>query len=254
MVQMEVDMFSPASAFHSMSKFNTSSKRPRPTEEDSPSSRPVKRLTPALGDGLPSPLFTNSLPSSGSSSRHPSEDWVQQTGGLSIGTPKEYVPDSESNSDTMDLDDVDEPSTLAYGPGRPVLLPLQTTFPSTSHTRDTFAAHRQSPRNLSPSFTDANASRPLANHAQGSFLSRLPSIDVTPPTPETIRVEGGIVNVTRPRTPVSDSLTPMNISMESGGLRSSTLSPTKRQRVTMGPRSDCEKCRLGVKGHWMHVD
>ncbi|KAK0210613.1 hypothetical protein DFS33DRAFT_306971 [Desarmillaria ectypa] len=252
MVQMEVDMFLPASAFYSMSKFNTSSKRPRPTEEDSPSSRPIKRLTPTLGDGLPSPLFLNSLPPIGNSSRYPSEDWVQQTGGLSIGTPGEYVPDSESSSDTMDLDD--EPSALLHGPGRPVLLPLQTTFPSTSYTRDAFAAHRQSPQNLSPTLTDANTPRLLANLAQSSFSPRLPSIDVTPPTPETIRGSGGIVNVTRPRTPVSDSLTLMNISMDSGGPRSSTLSPTKRQRVTMGPRSDCEKCRLGVKGHWMHFD
>ncbi|PBK78006.1 hypothetical protein ARMSODRAFT_1077621 [Armillaria solidipes] len=249
MVQMEVDMLSPTCAFHSMSKFNPSSKRPRPTDEDSPSSRPIKRLTPALGEALPS-LFSNSLPGSGSSSRYSSEDWVQQTGGLSIGTPGEY---SESNSeDTMDLDE--EPSAVLQGPGRPVLLPLQTTFPSTSHTHDAFTAHRQSPQSLSPSFTDANAPQQLANHAQGSFPPRLPSIDITPPTPETIRVDGGIVNMTRPRTPVSDSLTPMNISMDSTGPRSSTLSPSKKQRVTMGPRSDCEKCRLGMKGHWMHLD
>ncbi|KAF9793313.1 hypothetical protein BJ322DRAFT_1033954 [Thelephora terrestris] len=26
----------------------------------------------------------------------------------------------------------------------------------------------------------------------------------------------------------------------------------KRPRFTMGPRSDCEKCRMGVKGHWGH--
>ncbi|EED81710.1 predicted protein [Postia placenta Mad-698-R] len=29
---------------------------------------------------------------------------------------------------------------------------------------------------------------------------------------------------------------------------------SRKQRFTMGPRADCEKCRLGVKGHWMHVD
>lgn len=245
-------MLSPTCAFHPMSKFNPSSKRSRPTDEDSPSSRPIKRLTPALGEALPS-LFSNSLPGSGSSSRYSSEDWVQQTGGLSIGTPGEYVPDSESNSeDTMDLDD--EPSTVFQGSGRPVLLPLQTTFPSTSHSHDAFTAYRQSPQNLSPSFSDSNAPQQLANHAQGSFRPRLPSIDITPPTPETIRVDGDIVNMTRPRTPVSDSLTPMNISMDSAGPRSTTLSPSKKQRVTMGPRSDCEKCRLGMKGHWMHLD
>lgn len=245
-------MLSPTCAFHSMSKFNPSSKRPRPTEEDSPSSRPIKRLTPALGEALPS-LFSNSLPASGSSSRYSSEDWVQQTGGLSIGTPGEYVPDSESNSeDTMDLDE--EPPAVLQDARRPVLPPLQTTFPSTSHTHDAFTTHRQSPQNLSPSFTDTDAPQQLANHAQGSFPSRLPSIDITPPTPETIRVDGGIVNMTRPRTPVSDSLMPMNISMDSAGPRSSPLSPSKKQRVTMGPRSDCEKCQRGIKGHWMHLD
>lgn len=30
-----------------------------------------------------------------------------------------------------------------------------------------------------------------------------------------------------------------------------TIQP-KRPRFTMGPRSDCEKCRAGVKGHWGH--
>jgi len=29
-------------------------------------------------------------------------------------------------------------------------------------------------------------------------------------------------------------------------------SQPKRQRFTMGPRSDCDKCRAGVKGHWGH--
>ncbi len=45
MVQMEVDMLSPTCAFHPMSKFNPSSKRPRPTDEDSPSSRPIVGLS-----------------------------------------------------------------------------------------------------------------------------------------------------------------------------------------------------------------
>ena len=28
----------------------------------------------------------------------------------------------------------------------------------------------------------------------------------------------------------------------------------KKPRFTMGPRADCEKCRLGVPGHWAHFD
>jgi len=42
--------------------------------------------------------------------------------------------------------------------------------------------------------------------------------------------------------PVSQGSTPQTI----------RLSQPKRPRFTMGPRSDCEKCRAGVKGHWGH--
>lgn len=30
--------------------------------------------------------------------------------------------------------------------------------------------------------------------------------------------------------------------------------PLRRSRFTMGPRPDCEKCRLGVPGHYAHFD
>lgn len=30
--------------------------------------------------------------------------------------------------------------------------------------------------------------------------------------------------------------------------------PKPKPRFSMGPRVDCEKCRLGVKGHWAHFD
>ncbi|OJT04098.1 hypothetical protein TRAPUB_5250 [Trametes pubescens] len=33
-----------------------------------------------------------------------------------------------------------------------------------------------------------------------------------------------------------------------------TSATTKRQRFTMGPRADCEQCRMRVKGHYMHFD
>ena len=28
----------------------------------------------------------------------------------------------------------------------------------------------------------------------------------------------------------------------------------RKKRFTMGPRVDCVKCRMGVKGHWVHLD
>lgn len=30
--------------------------------------------------------------------------------------------------------------------------------------------------------------------------------------------------------------------------------PPRKQRFTMGPRADCEMCRMRVKGHYMHFD
>ena len=30
--------------------------------------------------------------------------------------------------------------------------------------------------------------------------------------------------------------------------------PARKQRFTMGPRADCEQCRMRVKGHYMHFD
>jgi len=35
-------------------------------------------------------------------------------------------------------------------------------------------------------------------------------------------------------------------------LQKTRASQPKRPRFTMGPRSDCEKCRAGIKGHWGH--
>lgn len=39
----------------------------------------------------------------------------------------------------------------------------------------------------------------------------------------------------------------------------SSISPSsagcmRKQRFTMGPRADCEKCRAGIRGHWVHFD
>ena len=34
----------------------------------------------------------------------------------------------------------------------------------------------------------------------------------------------------------------------------STRVITRKPRFTMGPRADCEKCRLGVPGHYVHFD
>jgi hypothetical protein len=72
--------------------------------------------------------------------------------------------------------------------------------------------------------------------------NQAPMIYVLPATPadSPIRCQD---QAARPQTPPSVSQVQMTSPMVN-----------RKQRFTMGPRSDCEKCRLGVKGHWMHFD
>jgi hypothetical protein len=43
-------------------------------------------------------------------------------------------------------------------------------------------------------------------------------------------------------------------SNESTHLGSLEVPPENKKRFRMGPRTDCEKCRLGVPGHYAHFD
>lgn len=51
---------------------------------------------------------------------------------------------------------------------------------------------------------------------------------------------------TRPSSPEAMPISP-NVSMISPNIPIS-----KKSKFSMGPRANCEKCRLGVKGHWAH--
>ncbi|KAH9842401.1 uncharacterized protein C8Q71DRAFT_732706 [Rhodofomes roseus] len=52
----------------------------------------------------------------------------------------------------------------------------------------------------------------------------------------------------------STSASTTDVPMATSQSQDHTAPPARKQRFTMGPRADCEKCRLGVKGHWMHFD
>ncbi|KAI5124496.1 hypothetical protein M0805_003023 [Coniferiporia weirii] len=62
-----------------------------------------------------------------------------------------------------------------------------------------------------------------------------PTLDHTPSSPTSVALDA------YPSSPLSPS------NLRSGGHR-------RRQLLSMGPRADCEKCRLRVPGHWMHFD
>ncbi|KAE9400752.1 hypothetical protein BT96DRAFT_634670 [Gymnopus androsaceus JB14] len=225
MMRMEVDV-QPPSLRPGYGHSNPAKRARSPDETNSPS-RPAKRLT--LSTASP-PVFLRDSSSAGSS-RQTSEDWVQQAGTLTIDSPLLTSAQTPPFEDCIMV--TDQSPAPASQPvelyGRPQLAPLQTSFSRTVETHPIPKPHI-----------------PLA--ATPSYQHLAPAINVLPPTPDVL-FPLGFSNATRPSTP-SDS--PMSIS--SSPSSANITSPSRKQRFTMGPRADCEKCRLGIKGHWVHLD
>ncbi|ESK96902.1 hypothetical protein Moror_6480 [Moniliophthora roreri MCA 2997] len=127
---------------------------------------------------------------------------------------------------------------------RPQLTPLRTSFDykQTIQPNDSHLRMETNYLNSLPSSTSQGGPLP---HSTLYPPELPPAINVLPPTPDVI-VHAGF---TRPSSPISD--TSMSIS---NSPVTAVSSPSRRQRFTMGPRADCEKCRLGVKGHSVHLD
>ncbi|KAJ7694224.1 hypothetical protein B0H17DRAFT_1058276 [Mycena rosella] len=241
---LEIEMQSPS--FRTTR--SVSAKRAR--SPDSPSERPAKRLSLAIGGPLAysEHAFHYLGRSSASTSRHSSEDWVQQAGGLSIDSP--LFP---SVNPTVELTPVDEGMLVDEDVSgisrRPYLPPLRTqsdalmqpSIPSTSHM------HMEGQPLDPPSGTNYNTSQ--TTPPTGSLF--LPAINILPATPD-------MLSRTRPSTPVHDN------SRDRDNSSAMSISPTTsyavlgspagKRRFMMGPRANCEKCRMGVKGHWVHLD
>ncbi|KAF9069833.1 hypothetical protein BDP27DRAFT_1324676, partial [Rhodocollybia butyracea] len=225
MMTMEIDMQSPSSLLPSYGHSNSTKRARSPDETNSPS-RPSKRPTLAAVNVYPSSQTNHSFrnTSSAGSSRQPSEDWVQQAGSLTIDSPLFTTPSIEDYAMATESGIVQNPSTTASDTsGRPQLPPLQTSFSRTPDAK--------------PQFTTA----PILQHIA-------PSINVLPPTPE-VTFPMGFSTVIRPSTPMTDS--PMSISTSASSPNIS--SPSRKHRFAMGPRADCDKCKQGIKGHYLHL-
>lgn len=91
-------------------------------------------------------------------------------------------------------------------------------------------------RSASPSASPLSSTDPPRDSSNPSNVEGLP-----------LRTPQPLTNC--PSTEMNEALPPVS----QGPLSQVTLSSQpKRPRFTMGPRSDCEKCRAGVKGHWGH--
>jgi len=81
-----------------------------------------------------------------------------------------------------------------------------------------------------------------AGYYQSSILSR--ARPVTPPPPLSLpSTEATMVDEDAPDSEMV--LYALQVPLPT--------SPSRRLKVSMGPRAGCERCRLKVPGHWMHV-
>ncbi|KAJ3854639.1 hypothetical protein EV368DRAFT_80370 [Lentinula lateritia] len=235
---MEVDM---QSASSSLRPAYSSMKRARSPDETNSPSRPSKRLTLATEiECNPSqPIYLRSSSSAGSS-RQPSEDWVQQAGSLSIDSPlcTRASGGLPFEDHAMADQPIQNPSTavpLTATYGRPQLPLLQTSF--------------SRPSNVRPDYATATQPLPQVATTNSSYHQHLaPSINVLPPTPNA-PFPMAFSLAARPSTPMNES--PMSIPNSPSS--ATILSPSRKHRFAMGPRTDCEKCNLGVKGHYIHI-
>ncbi|KAK7467058.1 hypothetical protein VKT23_004120 [Stygiomarasmius scandens] len=215
-MQMEIDL-APRS-FKTMSTgLSSVSKRARsPEESEDHLHRPLKRRSLAAGNNSSRAFAQHSLQCFyPANGRHLSEDWVQQAGDLSIDSPFDSNP---TNEDAMVSEDSDMTDSTQFGHARPHLPPLQTSFESLpGHERP----------------------NPNVTHPQRPP----PTINVLPPTPDIV-APLRFASLSSARSPISVNSPPI----------SSISSPSRRHRFAMGPRADCQKCRMGVKGHAVHLD
>uniref|UniRef100_A0A8H7Y512 Uncharacterized protein n=1 Tax=Psilocybe cubensis TaxID=181762 RepID=A0A8H7Y512_PSICU len=247
-----------------------SSKRARSPEEGG-GDRPSKKPTLAIG-GITDRVNDRHLSvSSTSSSRQPSEDWVQQTGGLSIDSPLYAASDhdnsfaSRSGQNIGDVDmvmDSEESNENVHTDlEKPQLSPLHiVSYPLSKpeqHIQD------QHPSQQGPSSSPRH--QYSTRYAERVFGPTVPPlINVVPATPISVqhpsqhRVDssdnssGLMFSLSQPSTPPPSDIAPMSVSPAASFAQLGSVMSPKR-RVVFGPRSNCEKCRAGER-HFIHYE
>ncbi|KAI3610464.1 hypothetical protein WG66_007061 [Moniliophthora roreri] len=235
-MQMEID-FPPPSMGH-----RTACKRARSPDDMGSPSRSTKRYIISTQDERrPTyPIFLSCGSGTAGGGQCASEDWVQRASELTIETAHGGGFDARNTTAHPES----STSASVTNTSRPQLTPLRTSFDykQTIQPNDSHLRMETNYLNSLPSSTSQGGPLP---HSTLYPPELPPAINVLPPTPDVI-VHAGF---TRPSSPISD--TSMSIS---NSPVTAVSSPSRRQRFTMGPRADCEKCRLGVKGHSVHLD
>ncbi|KAI0747672.1 hypothetical protein C8Q80DRAFT_1104343 [Daedaleopsis nitida] len=247
---MEVDMST--SPYRTRSSTKRARSPSSPTHYDRPSKRAASGLDTSVPISIPpyQQLVTRF--------RGKSEDWVSQTQGLRLESPLSdgsgfNTPVSHPEAGVL-VDDVmvdeamGEDNSMCVSPPRP-----PSTLPETSSVQPFHV-----PSSLQSS------THPLY-HNPGHL--RIPSIQIQTATPSPVQMFAQAPLDARPMsTSVPESVfathgeqaslsTPEVTSpSEERRLYPQAVTATRKQRFTMGPRADCEMCRMRVKGHYMHFD
>lgn len=237
----------------------------RPRSPDPGTDLPCQKRLTVMTDmtiPLPPPLFFNSGPNELCQSRSSTmicsdDNWVAQTRGLSIESPLPLQQMNEALSLPvahrdrereeymgMDCDSLSKPQICSsQRPNNPSRSPIPRI--QDSHSPSTLHSPTSTERlNTPPPYAHFPSSGPTTDYFIHS--SRTPYINLQPATPS----EG------LSRNGSADSA--MSVSSTSSQKSHIVGTPislnVRKQKFTMGPRGDCEKCRMGVKGHWMHFD
>ncbi|KAH9932150.1 hypothetical protein B0H21DRAFT_93835 [Amylocystis lapponica] len=232
---MEIDMQSPS--FRAARSSCNKAKRPRSPTSPTPLDRPSKRLSLGLGNAnnicMPNAL-TPPLSLATSAYAPVPEDWVVQTRGLRIASPH-----------------------IAQGQGEGLARVQEVEVERRSDCMDTAMQTDGDVPMAVASPPRVHRSAGVAQPAVSPFI-RMPEV----PFPASIQLPEIQSQIATPHLPAPDfeSATPPVDTMchvTAASASASTAqgqSQARKPRVTMGPRADCEKCRMGVKGHWMHFD
>lgn len=193
-------------------------------------SRPMKRSRSGSRDGrVDRPLKRASLAPVNSTDIFPPRPVFHTMLPLMDFSPKPSITPLDSYS-----------MTPRWGP-RPQTDPVPQSLPSYGNQIDDGDVRMDCDsiprRSASPSAS------PLSSNSPAQSPSPAPNTDGIPSqTPKPL--------MNCPSMEMSETIPPVSQGTQSPIIRSG---PSKRPRFTMGPRSDCEKCRAGVRGHWGHL-
>lgn len=215
--------------FRNFRQFAMTSGKRAHSPDGSPGDRPAKRLLLATGDvDIGYRHFSTSFING---SRYPSEDWVQQAGGLTINGPIFPLTANHSSLQVPDVEMSVDPDESG------VLLPRTSS-------------------NLPPPVVPQHQHTQLPNILDFRYSGKMqPVFDVVSPTP--IFTVPLSKNESAEQHPSTQPSTPIDSSPNAMVLSSPVTSfspPSIKRRVFFGPRIGCEKCRLGVKGHFIHSE